>query len=319
MRVRVVIPVLLCSVCLTSSLCLHARYSEIFLPAFDSESSILPSLQEVIVFIALPSNEVSSCPRLCAPQFAHMFNQRVPIAYATTDFVCILGLFRPRNRITHRRAYQYLPWAQWQQRWVRAQTFRRSAKTGNSRRSCQCNRSESDVHGSQFGVATAGDLRVSSVAASCVGMYFPQRWISRAIDYGYIWIAGWLLRLNEPCLNEQTDSSSKFAIARWFYLQIMVIRAKTVWIWRFANACAISSHRDHLINSKFSALLKLLGLQKCSDVAKSISESDKRTWERALQGTRWQVKCILSQQPGMIRQENSVKEWIIKITEKQTK
>jgi hypothetical protein len=39
--------------------CIQTRYIEVFLPAFDSELSSQPSLPDVIVFIALPSNNVS--------------------------------------------------------------------------------------------------------------------------------------------------------------------------------------------------------------------------------------------------------------------
>jgi hypothetical protein len=39
--------------------CVQPRYSEVFLPAFDSELLSQPSLPSVIVFIALPTNEVS--------------------------------------------------------------------------------------------------------------------------------------------------------------------------------------------------------------------------------------------------------------------
>ena len=38
--------------------CDQPRYSEVFLPAFDSELLSQPSLPSVIVFIALPTNEV---------------------------------------------------------------------------------------------------------------------------------------------------------------------------------------------------------------------------------------------------------------------
>jgi hypothetical protein len=51
------------------------RYSEVILPAFDSELSSQPSLQEVMVFIALPNNEVPTARHCPPPRCSSFFCQ----------------------------------------------------------------------------------------------------------------------------------------------------------------------------------------------------------------------------------------------------